>query len=274
MDSDDIGVRKYETDRESQDEYLQINSSKLRGLIDNSNDDNRQVANQNMRDLKEKITDEELLDTLLHQDETVAKIPSMRCDVVAFRDIEDEPRSVRYSVSLRLTDKRLIFTDVEKSGSHHLERIADSNFVVRSKYRSKYTIYDDIWYYPIPLTHVNGVSFSVQHHSEASNVIEQRFSYQALIVALLGLVLIPFGLWPAGVAIMALSVPLLFLLSSFGRTRPIPHSTTSRTLTIGALDPLTQRHIVIEIAVSVNYSLHAIKEYVSMLQQFAPSLRG
>eukprot|EP01050_Picozoa_sp_SAG11_P049942 SAG11_NODE_27561_length_331_cov_0.887931_1_plen_78_part_10 len=74
---------------------------------------------------------------------------------------------LRFGVRMFLTNKRLFFLDADLERIPMLESSDDIGGLVLSKLKVTYEVTDDIWYYPVPLTNLKGMSLDIHFATTA-----------------------------------------------------------------------------------------------------------
>eukprot|EP01051_Picozoa_sp_SAG22_P007558 SAG22_NODE_536_length_9364_cov_15.973988_14_plen_80_part_00 len=74
---------------------------------------------------------------------------------------------------------------------------------------------------------------------------------------------------------MAFFGPALFLfLKVYSRSEFTPRMEQQRRITLGCKDPITQQHCMYKLYLEDNYSMIEAKNYLSLMQEYAPHLSG
>ena len=134
-----------------------------------------------------------------------------------------------------------------------------------SKLKVTYEVTDDIWYYPVPLTNLKGMSLDIHFATTASLLIAQKRPWWSIVIALAGFGMLAFAMYDhivvrkrtsmQGVSegeieatlfsiAGSLSVlgPMLFLfLKVYSKGEPKPRQQQERRVTLGVKDPITVR---------------------------------
>lgn len=192
----------------------------------------------------------------------------------------------RFGVKLFLTNKRVFFLDAEldrgacacllcvarlvltvsvQFAVPTLFESTDVGGMVLSKLKVSYELTDDIWYYPMPLTNLKGMSLDIHFATTASMLIAQKRPWWSIVIALAGFALMAYAVYDHVVvrkrtslqgvsegeiettlfsAATALSLlgPMLFLfLKVYSKGEPMPKQQQERRVTLGVKDPITVR---------------------------------
>lgn len=177
--------------------------------------------------------------------------------------INGETMAQRYGVKLFLTNKRLFFLDAELDRVPSLTESTDIGGMVLSKLKVTYEVTDDIWYYPVPLTNLKGMSLDIHFATTASLMIAQKRPWWSLLIAFIGFGLLAFAFYDhivvrkrtsmQGVSegeieatlfsiagSLSLLGPMLFLfLKVYSKGDPKPLQKQERRVTLGVKDPIT-----------------------------------
>ena len=146
-----------------------------------------------------------------------------------------------------------------------LTESTDIGGMVLSKLKVTYEVTDDIWYYPVPLTNLKGMSLDIHFATTASLLIAQKRPWWSIVIALAGFGMLAFAMYDhivvrkrtsmQGVSegeieatlfsiAGSLSVlgPMLFLfLKVYSKGEPKPRQQQERRVTLGVKDPITVR---------------------------------
>ncbi len=254
---------------------------KMRLAIIEEEEELRQFVYENHMKQKEQLTNEELLDSLLYKGEEQVDLPPLRCSRVKITSARsNKTLDERFGAHARLTDKRLILTDVDVTSVPFLSRETKVSFPTRKSYRITRELRDDVWYYPFPLKNITGVMLGLSNKTKATTQLSMRYNDAGLIAAGIGLLFTIMGFASSD---LLLFLGIAMIIGGFIYAVVEPKFVSSffdleqglfREIRLGALDPVTQEHVIIEITIDQDYSIHAVKDYLSKLQQLAPEVSG
>ena len=138
--------------------------------------------------------------------------------------------------------------------------------MVLSKLKVSYELTDDIWYYPVPLTSLKGMSLDIHFSTTASLTIAQKRPWWSIVISLAGFGLMAYAMYDhivvrkrtsmQGVSegeieatlfsiagALSLFGPMLFLfLKVYSKEDPRPKQQQERRVTLGVKDPITVRN--------------------------------
>ena len=248
---------------------------KMKAAILEEESELRQVVYENHMKQKEQLTNEELLSSLLYKGEQRVEIPPLRCSRA--RIISGENGKVideRFGVEARLTDKRLILTDVDVTSVPFLKRELKTSFPTRKSYRVARELRDDVWYYPFPLKNITGLMLGLSNKTRVSSQLSMRYNDIGLGIAALGLVLVILGFGNSVLLLLGLLALIggliyAFVEPKFVRSEFELEQGLFREVRLGGLDPITQEKVILEFTIDQDYSIHAIKDYFAKLQQLS-----
>ena len=146
-----------------------------------------------------------------------------------------------------------------------LTESTDIGGMVLSKLKVSYELTDDIWYYPVPLTNLKGMSLDIHFATTASLLIAQKRPWWSIVIALAGFGMMAYAVYDhivvrkrtslQGVSegeiettlfsiasVLSLFGPMLFLfLKVYSKGKPQPKQQQERRVTLGVKDPITVR---------------------------------
>ncbi len=235
----------------------------------------RRVVYENHMKQKEQLTNEELLSSLLYKGEQRVEIPPLRCSRVRIISEKTEKAlDERFGVEARLTDKRLILTDVDVTSVPFLQREAKTSFPTRKSYRVARELRDDVWYYPFPLKNITGLMLGLSNKTKVSSQLSMKYNDMGLVAGVLGLLLMILGFGNGALLVVGFLLFIGGVIYAVG----VPKFVTSefeleqglfREVRLGGLDPITQEKVILELTIDQDYSIHAIKDYLAKLQQLS-----
>ena len=85
-----------------------------------------------------------------------------------------------------LTNKRLFFLDADLDRVPSLQESDDIGGLVLNKIKVVYEVTDDIWYYPVPLTNLKGMSLDIHFATIANGWIHQSRPWWSILISLVG----------------------------------------------------------------------------------------
>jgi len=142
------------------------------------------VHNRKLQDeLMDRMTSHELLSGLLFPGEEIINIPPMILSEVQFDDVNE------FKVLALQTNYRLILMKVDAACVGKLQHTKVNEVVVRESYKVSSILMDGIWYYPIPMRSLTGVSLEVKLESGTESVIEWKRRSWVLLLCVVGIVL-------------------------------------------------------------------------------------
>lgn len=239
--------------------------------------------------LRSRLSYEELLAGMLYPGEMRIPIKPMLIGDMMNCDHDGNILSERIGVRMFLTNRRIFFLDADLERVPMLEEFdGETSSMTLSKLKVSYEVTDDIWYYPVPLANLKGVSLDIHFSTSAHGWLTQKRPWWSILISLIGFgmlakALLAFqkdGVWEDEnflYASVALSVigPLIFLfLKVYGRSEFSPKMHQEREITLGCKDPITQQHRIYRLMLEDGYQLIDAKNYLSIMQEYAPHLSG
>jgi hypothetical protein len=240
--------------------------------------------------LRQRLTYEELMQGMLYPGEDLIPVkPLLIRDFICCDVNEENPRE-RYGVRMFLTNKRLFFLDADLERVPILEEAPpeDMGALTLSKLKITYQITDDIWYYPVPLTNLKGMSLDIHFATTAHGWIEQKRPWFALLLGMVGLGALALVILKvvqekdamedkpllATTSLCLIAPIIFFFFKVYGRSEFRPTMHQQRRVTLGCKDPITQKHSIFKLFLEDKYSMIDAKNYLSLMQEYAPHLSG
>jgi hypothetical protein len=176
---------------------------------------------------------------------------------------DGETMAQRYGVKLFLTNKRLFFLDAELDRVPSLTESSDVGGMVLTKLKVTFEVTDDIWYYPVPLTNLKGMSLDIHFATTATMLIAQKRPWWSVLISLIGFGMLAFAfydhivvrkrtsmqgvsegeiestLFGVAGALSLLGPMLFFFLKVYTKGDPRPNQKQERRVTLGVKDPIT-----------------------------------
>ena len=274
---------------ESWSVFSSITESRYRDNIMSMEQELLEYAESHQMMLRSRLTYEELLDGMLYPGEMRIPIKPMLIGDMMNCDHDGNVLQERIGVRMFLTNRRIFFLDADLERIPMLEASnADTSRMTLSKMKVSYEVTDDIWYYPVPLANLKGVSLDIHFATSAHGWITQKRPWWAILIWLIGMGMLAhaiiqrekLGEWEnlnfvyVASALAGLG-PIIFLfLKSYGRSDFSPKMEQEREITLGCKDPITQQHRVYRLMLQENYALVDAKNYLSIMQEYAPHLSG
>lgn len=240
--------------------------------------------------LRQRLTYEELLQGMLYPGEDLIPVKPMLIRDFIRSDVNDENPSERYGVRMFLTNKRLFFLDADLERIPILEEAPPSEIgnLTLSKLKITYQVTDDIWYYPVPLTNLKGMSLDIHFATTAHGWITQKRPWWAIVLFLIGLGALSIVVIQiveekdvmqeksllASTSLCLLAPMIFFFFKVYGRSEFKPSMFQQRRVTLGCKDPITQKHCIYKLFLEDKYSMIDAKNYLSLMQEYAPHLSG
>lgn len=239
--------------------------------------------------LRDRLTYEELLDGMLYPGEMRIPIKPMMIGDMMNCDHDGNVINERIGVRMFLTNRRIFFLDADLERIPMLEKSKEElGSMTLSKMKVSYEVTDDIWYYPVPLSNLKGVSLDIHFATSAHGWITQKRPWWAILLWLVGMGGLAhaviqrekLGEWQDMNLLYAASVlaalgPIIFLfLKVYGRSEFSPKMEQEREITLGCKDPITQQHRIYRLLLQEGYSMIEAKNYLSIMQEYAPHLSG
>eukprot|EP01052_Picozoa_sp_SAG31_P013714 SAG31_NODE_832_length_11660_cov_2.612091_2_plen_384_part_00 len=283
-----------------------------------------------------KMTYNEILADMMFEGEEV--VPVRPLLVKNYRRMSGDHKTLkeeRFGIRMFLTNRRIFMLD---AGAHHvptLEDHVDNLGIMRLReLEINYVVKDEVWYYPVPLANLKGVSLDINFQTVAHGWLMQKrpLSLCACLLAFAAAMLYhannmtpvwvlleqmtfsetsdaqvtsePHGAIPVGFqdsgssswsdrmdmtvedqheaykalficfALVSLVPVAFFKIESYSKTNFNASMAQKRAITLGALDPVTQRHCIFELMLDDRYGMKQIQEYVHLLQEYSPHLAG
>ena len=177
-----------------------------------------------------------------------------------------------------LTNKRLFFLDADLDRVPSLQESKDVGGMVLHKLKVVYEVTDDIWYYPMPLTNLKGMSLDIHFTTLATGWIHEKRPWWSVIISLAGFALLGYALYQhyqlsttdmqqlIGGGITSFIGPMLFLfLKVYSRSPFQPVQKQERKVTLGAKDPITQQHAIYQLFLDDQYTIVEAKNVSAAL---------
>lgn len=266
-----------------------ITESRFRDNIMTMEQELLEYAEGHQMMLRNRLTYEELLEGMMYPGEMRVPIKPMMIGDMIQCDHDSNILTERIGVRMFLTNRRLFFLDADLERIPMLEpSTTDLGKVTLAKMKVSYEVTDDIWFYPVPLSNLKGVSLDVHFATSAHGWITQKRPWWAIVVWLIGMGLMAHailqrelrGEWEDVNVLYAASTlsglgPLLFLfVKVYGRSEFSPKMEQVREITLGVKDPITQQHRIYRLLLQDGYSMIEAKNYLSIMQEYAPHLSG
>lgn len=238
---------------------------------------------KSQEELMDRMTSHELLSGLLFPGEEIINIPPMILSEVQFEDQNE------FKVFALQTNYRLILMKVDAAVVCKLHHTQVNEVILRESYKVSSNLLDGIWYYPIPMRSLTGLSMEIKIESGTESALERKRPSWALLICLVGIFLglanfveiintpehIFYITIPVGIVMFVIGVLVFFLKTSFSKANNKWHfSTKTRCIKIGYIDPLTQNQTVAKWSLEHSYTLQDAKYFLTMLQKNAPQLSG
>lgn len=246
--------------------------------------------------LRQRLTYEELMQGMLYPGEDLIPVKPLLIRDFVTTNVDDEIKSERFGVRMFLTNKRLFFLDADLDRVPMLEHAPEEELglLTLSKLKVTYQVTDDVWFFPVPLSNLKGMSLDIHFATTAHGWIMQKRPWWAILLFVLSLGALAYGLqqgyvneWVQdesgkqnqrliiGAGIAAGLQPLVFLmLKMYGRSDFTPSMAQQRRVTLGCKDPITQNHVIFKLFLEDAYSMIDAKNYLSLMQEYAPHLSG
>eukprot|EP01051_Picozoa_sp_SAG22_P017341 SAG22_NODE_2652_length_2335_cov_1.429785_2_plen_343_part_00 len=240
--------------------------------------------------LRQRLTYEELLQGMLYPGEDLIPVKPMLIRDFIRTDVNEENPSERYGVRMFLTNKRLFFLDADLERIPILEEAApeDMGRLTLSKLKITYQVTDDIWYYPVPLTNLKGMSLDIHFATTAHGWITQKRPWWSIVLFSIGLGALAVIIVQvvqekdvmkekallASTSLCILAPMIFFFFKVYGRSEFKPSMFQQRCVTLGCKDPITQKHSIFKLFLEDKYSMVDAKNYLSLMQEYAPHLSG
>lgn len=274
---------------ESWSVFTSITESRYRDNIMVMEQELLDYAESHQMMLRDRLTYEELLDGMLYPGEMRIPIKPMLIGDMRNCDHDGNVLNERIGVRMFLTNRRIFFLDADLERVPMLEESNNElGKITLSKMKVSYEVTDDIWYYPVPLSNLKGVSLDIHFATSAHGWITQKRPWWAILVWIVGMLMLAhavlqrerLGDWEDMNFLYAASTlaglgPIIFLfLKVYGRSDFTPKMEQEREITLGCKDPITQQHRVYRLLLEEGYSMIEAKNYLSIMQEYAPHLSG
>jgi len=274
---------------ESWSVFSSITESRYRDKIMAMEQELLEYAESHQMMLRSRLTYEELLDGMLYPGEMRIPIKPMMIGDMMNCDHDGNVLNERIGVRMFLTNRRIFFLDADLDRVPMLEESnSDNGRMTLSKMKVSYEVTDDIWYYPVPLSNLKGVSLDIHFATSAHGWITQKRPWWAIVIWLIGMGMLAHALlqreklghWEDenflyGASTLAGLGPIIFLfLKVYGRSEFSPRMEQEREITLGCKDPITQQHRIYRLLLQEGYSMIDAKNYLSIMQEYAPHLSG
>ena len=274
---------------ESWSVFSSITESRYRDKIMAMEQELLDYAESHQMMLRSRLTYEELLDGMLYPGEMRIPIKPMLIGDMMNCDHDGNVLNERIGVRMFLTNRRIFFLDADLDRVPMLEEFTgETGRMTLSKLKVSYEVTDDIWYYPVPLANLKGVSLDIHFSTAAHGWITQKRPWWAIVISLIGFGMLAHAIFQrektgdwedenflyAASALSGLG-PLIFLfLKVYGRSEFSPKMEQEREITLGCKDPITQQHRIYRLMLEDGYQMIDAKNYLSIMQEYAPHLSG
>ena len=274
---------------ESWSVFSSITESRYRDNIMTMEQELLEYAESHQMMLRSRLTYEELLDGMLYPGEMRIPIKPMLIGDMMNCDHDGNVLQERIGVRMFLTNRRIFFLDADLERIPMLEPSeAETSRITLSKMKVSYEVTDDIWYYPVPLANLKGVSLDIHFATSAHGWITQKRPWWAILVWLIGMGMLGHALFQREklgdwenlnfvyvASALACLGPIIFLfLKTYGRSDFSPKMEQEREITLGCKDPISQQHRIYRLKLQEGYALVDAKNYLSIMQEYAPHLSG
>ena len=231
-----------------------------------------EYAEQHQTLLRQRLTYEELLHGMLYPGEDLIPVKPMlirdfieatitdetvveRCETSsALAQIVEVAGLIvgvkmcrRYGVRMFLTNKRLFFLDADLERIPMLEDHSDTvGGLTLSKLKVTYEVTDDIWYYPVPLTNLKGMSLDIHFATTATGWIAQKRPWWAILWCIAAFGMLAWGIFKLVEkddtdivllivsGLLSLVGPMIFfIMKVYSRTEFTPKMEQQRQITLG-----------------------------------------
>ena len=254
----------------------------------------RGLTQRNQITQTEGLTAEELLAGMLYEGEVVDDTRPLMIQQMSMERSRDginidSTRPYHYGVRALLTNSRVLFIDSTVNEMPVLQEFPKNEFMQRAvegHYKVSYSIEDDLWYYPIPLRNVTGISFIAGHRSSAEKDVKRYHHWASFLLwglSVVSLFAMFGGMVNEDEVVLGVSLGLLLVtgIAGFLVYHFLSHYTMyqiqalqekAREIKLGVLDPVTQEHAVVTLDLEDTFSLHYAKHWIQRLQEYAPHL--
>eukprot|EP01051_Picozoa_sp_SAG22_P006977 SAG22_NODE_475_length_10003_cov_3.943356_9_plen_532_part_00 len=267
---------------------------------------NRTTNMQN--DMKGEMTYSEIMESgILYPGEILTgELDPMQLKMLKVRynketaELLDNSDARRYTLRIYLTNTRLIFVDAEPDrGGHMKELPGKRSFLIRKYYELSYEMESELWYFPVSLADLTGLSLDVRSVSRTAQSLKYQRPLWGLLLTFLGIVVAcwaQFEMWLAPLLIIGHDKPaagtrIVLVLATVSAGALFTAGTYAwifynyllqgkykytgsqqRVMHLGILDPITKTSTVFECHLASDYSIENARHFIRYLQQSAPKL--
>jgi len=147
-----------------------------------------------------------MIETMLQDDEEVVPLAPLLCTAFRKAMVESgETTESRLGIKIYLTTRRLMMMDAELHRTPTLSDVLpadERSFFLRTRKRISVEVNDNVWYYPVPLQTVKGVSLDIHYSTRAHGFLSQRRPiYMVVVLVACGLAVLGHlaqQLWASG----------------------------------------------------------------------------
>ena len=198
-------------------------------------------------------------------------------------------RETRFGIRLYLTNQRLIVVDAEPDSGSRMREQESTGRITKKEYKLSYEIESELWYYPIPLADVKGLSLDVRTVTKSQVALRVMRPWWSIVVGVLAVCMVAYGaLRTAGIVgedatigyelmvggyIIFGAMAIFFTSYNYlvqGKFEP--WQLQERQLRLGITDPISQAPAIMFCNMAKDYTFMEATEFVRFLQMNTPQL--
>lgn len=202
---------------------------------------------------------------------------------------KDLERETRFGIRLYLTNQRLIVVDAEPDSGSRMREQDTPGALTKTEYKLSYEIESELWYYPIPLADVKGLSLDVRTVTKSQVALRVMRPWWSILIGVAGLGLVAYGtlrstgiidedralgyeLAVLGAVIFTAMVVLFTSYNYLVQGKFEPWQLQERQLRLGITDPISQAPAIMFCNMAKDYTFIEATEFVRFLQMNTPQL--
>lgn len=295
--------RVFNEDSQSYSVYSTITSSKVQNKVTSLLKDMHEHAESQQHTMTDEMDYRDILGQgILYEGEhlvdgldpmRLATLDMMKAEDAGFSSAtnarKDAECETRFGIRLYLTNQRLIVVDAEPDSGSRMREQVNPNNLVKTEYKLSYEIESELWYYPIPLADVKGLSLDVRTVTKSQVALKVMRPWWSIIFGMLGFALVVYGslrslgvidndktmgyeLATAGYIIILAMAVLYANYNYLVQGKFEPWQLQERQVRLGITDPISQCQTILFCNMAKDYTFIEATEFVRFLQMNTPQL--
>lgn len=221
----------------------------------------------------------------------LATLDMMKAEDAGFSSQKNEngERETRFGIRLYLTNQRLIVVDAEPDSGSRMREQEHTGKITKKEYKLSYEIESELWYYPIPLADVKGLSLDVRTVTKSQVALRVMRPWWSVVVSLIAVGMVSYGalrsagivgadktigyeLMVGGYIIFGAMAVLFTSYNYLVQGKFEPWQLQERQLRLGITDPISQAPAIMFCNMAKDYTFMEATEFVRFLQMNTPQL--